>query len=489
MYGSVQNSHQNSNPQYGYLVPVQVNERRVYNPQVMDQRHYIPQVVQYFHHQHHQPQMSNSPHKRNTSLSRSLIPQNTPLMLNNMTSSQYLMPSNSFVVRSNAPTFNSHVPVDYKRMFNGTNQTNESGSRHAPISQMPSTFAMASNSILKRAEMTGNPLTSSLGDYSGLNSQHHYQHQNQYQGNKNYSRQQQQEDSSPYHNIQRTSVSHTNLPTIHHSSPTKSDRDRDTDRIRKPSVLENHQGFYRNQARHYDALDSVEEVSHRGSNRPERREQHAVLVQQRSSQDLNPNHHQQRRQDPYAHLSHANRNEGVPAYRQDLRPSTMNNALLRPTTIRITIASPNLTNMGLRGLRSSFESDDAFTDEVFRINDFINQMFGRSAEGETNWVSAFIQQFLNQIEDTNAKPVGITEDALSKLKTKKFKKKKSKKNKAKSTDESSTPDENPCAICLVDYEEGDELCSLSCEHDFHKDCITAWLKKKAECPTCRKAIE
>ena len=61
------------------------------------------------------------------------------------------MPSSSLIRTSNLPTFNSHVPVDYKRMFNGSNpQINESGSRHAPISSMPSTFAMASNSILKR---------------------------------------------------------------------------------------------------------------------------------------------------------------------------------------------------------------------------------------------------------------------------------------------------------------------------------------------------
>lgn len=32
----------------------------------------------------------------------------------------------------------------------------------------------------------------------------------------------------------------------------------------------------------------------------------------------------------------------------------MNNVLLRPATIRITIASPHLTNMGLRGLRSNY---------------------------------------------------------------------------------------------------------------------------------------
>jgi hypothetical protein len=80
----------------------------------------------------------------------------------------------------------------------------------------------------------------------------------------------------------------------------------------------------------------------------------------------------------------------------------VNNVLLRPATIRITIASPHLTNMGLRGLRSNFDSDDTFTDEVFRINDFINQMFGRS-DGQANFVSAFLQQFLNQLEDNNAK--------------------------------------------------------------------------------------
>ena len=92
----------------------------------------------------------------------------------------------------------------------------------------------------------------------------------------------------------------------------------------------------------------------------------------------------------------------------------MNNVLLRPATIRITIASPNLTTMGLRGLRSAFESDDAFTDEVFRINDFINQMFGRSDDGQTNWVSAFIQQFLNQLEDSNVKYVlGFKEKRLN----------------------------------------------------------------------------
>ena len=34
-----------------------------------------------------------------------------------------------------------------------------------------------------------------------------------------------------------------------------------------------------------------------------------------------------------------------------------------------------------------------------------------------------------------------------------------------------------CPICLVKYEEGEELVVLSCDdrHFFHKECITDWL--------------
>jgi hypothetical protein len=46
--------------------------------------------------------------------------------------------------------------------------------------------------------------------------------------------------------------------------------------------------------------------------------------------------------------------------------------------------------------------------------------------------------------------------------------------------------EKTCCICLSDYKNTDkELCKLSCNHIFHKDCIYKWSKKKNICPLCR----
>ncbi len=47
-----------------------------------------------------------------------------------------------------------------------------------------------------------------------------------------------------------------------------------------------------------------------------------------------------------------------------------------------------------------------------------------------------------------------------------------------------------CAICLMDYEETDEIAELKCDqrHYFHSQCISDWLKKKLECPLCKSPV-
>ena len=47
-----------------------------------------------------------------------------------------------------------------------------------------------------------------------------------------------------------------------------------------------------------------------------------------------------------------------------------------------------------------------------------------------------------------------------------------------------------CAICLEDYEANDSVAyskHQTCEHVFHTDCISAWLREdgRNECPCCR----
>ncbi|KAL3634157.1 hypothetical protein CASFOL_021211 [Castilleja foliolosa] len=45
----------------------------------------------------------------------------------------------------------------------------------------------------------------------------------------------------------------------------------------------------------------------------------------------------------------------------------------------------------------------------------------------------------------------------------------------------------PCSICREEYTDGENLGTLECGHDFHKDCIKQWLMHKNLCPICKTA--
>ncbi|CAL9122807.1 probable E3 ubiquitin-protein ligase RHY1A [Musa acuminata AAA Group] len=45
-----------------------------------------------------------------------------------------------------------------------------------------------------------------------------------------------------------------------------------------------------------------------------------------------------------------------------------------------------------------------------------------------------------------------------------------------------------CAVCLEEFETGDILVHLPCDHRFHWDCVLPWLESSSHCPCCRTTI-
>ena len=46
-----------------------------------------------------------------------------------------------------------------------------------------------------------------------------------------------------------------------------------------------------------------------------------------------------------------------------------------------------------------------------------------------------------------------------------------------------------CLVCLCEYDKGEEMKSLPCEHRFHTECIEGWLADHDHCPLCKRCVE
>jgi len=48
--------------------------------------------------------------------------------------------------------------------------------------------------------------------------------------------------------------------------------------------------------------------------------------------------------------------------------------------------------------------------------------------------------------------------------------------------------EDTCAICLLEFETGNFVKELRCQHIYHDHCISEWLQINALCPSCKSSV-
>ncbi|KAJ3065453.1 hypothetical protein HDU99_004161, partial [Rhizoclosmatium hyalinum] len=89
----------------------------------------------------------------------------------------------------------------------------------------------------------------------------------------------------------------------------------------------------------------------------------------------------------------------------------------------------------------------------------------------------------------SAKPKGVRKPVLDSLPTKKFKAQNGSSGSGSSSSSSSTTtannsseDDAKCAICLMEFEDGEEVSGVPCLHWFHEPCIKKWLQDSSVCP-------
>ncbi|KAJ6239600.1 e3 ubiquitin-protein ligase ring1-like [Anaeramoeba flamelloides] len=114
--------------------------------------------------------------------------------------------------------------------------------------------------------------------------------------------------------------------------------------------------------------------------------------------------------------------------------------------------------------------------QFFRSGSFgftgqFNNLFNGGFFGTNN-----LDDIISQLIDNNKYGSPPTDkDALSKLK--RF-----------SADQEFVDKKETCPICFDDYQLEDKVIKLTCNHQFHENCCTTWLKEHSTCPTCRTRL-
>ncbi|KAE9112670.1 hypothetical protein PF005_g10853 [Phytophthora fragariae] len=88
---------------------------------------------------------------------------------------------------------------------------------------------------------------------------------------------------------------------------------------------------------------------------------------------------------------------------------------------------------------------------------------------------------------------GVTKERLEQLRITKYSR--AERNPQAPTEQlnpadgGSTESDDLCPICLIEFEDGEDVRNLPCKHIFHVGCIDEWFKRNTSCPMCKSNVD
>lgn len=99
----------------------------------------------------------------------------------------------------------------------------------------------------------------------------------------------------------------------------------------------------------------------------------------------------------------------------------------------------------------------------------------RNVPDQTKKIDVYDPTSLNKKTDPEASTKGLSAMEINSIIPMKF---------SRTVVKSDDPNKLECNICLVPFQDGDNLKILQCLHTFHSKCIGEWLSRKSICPEC-----